>query len=122
MLNVHQKAESRKRRHLRVRKTVFGTTQRPRLVVFRSNLHIYAQIVDDLEGKTLVSASTLDKDCKKSVNRGNNNKAAEVVGLLIAKRAQANNIRSVVFDRGGYLFHGRVKALADAARQAGLVF
>jgi large subunit ribosomal protein L18 len=122
MLNVHLKVESRKRRHLRVRKTVYGTSQRPRLVVFRSNLHIYAQIVDDSEGKTLISASTLDKECKKGIQRGNNNKAAEAVGQLIAKRAQAKNIKSVVFDRGGYLFHGRVKALADAARQGGLQF
>jgi large subunit ribosomal protein L18 len=122
MLNVHLKVESRKRRHLRVRKTVYGTSQRPRLVVFRSNLHIYAQIVDDSEGKTLISASTLDKECKKSIQRGNNNKAAEAVGQLVAKRAQAKNIKSVVFDRGGYLFHGRVKALADAARQGGLLF
>jgi large subunit ribosomal protein L18 len=91
-------------------------------VVFRSNLHIYAQIVDDSEGKTLISASTLDKECKKSIQRGNNNKAAEAVGQLVAKRAQAKNIKSVVFDRGGYLFHGRVKALADAARQGGLLF
>jgi len=122
MLNVHLKVESRKRRHLRVRKTVYGTSQRPRLVVFRSNLHIYAQIVDDTQGKTLISASTLDKECKQNIKRGNNNKAAEVVGQLIAKRAQAKNIKTVVFDRGGYLFHGRVKALADAARQGGLLF
>lgn len=122
MLNVELKVESRMRRHLRVRKTVFGTAHRPRLVVFRSNLHIYAQIIDDSAGKTLASASTLDEECAKSVQRGNNSKAAEAVGQLVAKRALAKNIKTVVFDRGGYLFHGRVKALADAARQGGLIF
>ena len=122
MLNIQLKVESRMRRHQRVRKTVFGTMQRPRLVVFRSNLHIYAQIVDDSAGKTLATASTLDQDCKKIVQRGNNRKAAEAVGQLIAKRAMAKDIKTVVFDRGGYLFHGRVKALADAARQVGLIF
>jgi len=122
MLNIQLKVESRMRRHQRVRKTVFGTGQRPRLVVFRSNLHIYAQIVDDSAGKTLATASTLDQDCKKIVQRGNNRKAAEAVGQLIAKRAMAKDIKTVVFDRGGYLFHGRVKALADAARQVGLIF
>ncbi|MBI3995410.1 MAG: 50S ribosomal protein L18 [Nitrospirae bacterium] len=122
MLNVQLKVESRMRRHRRVRQTVVGVPHRPRLVVFRSNLHIYAQIIDDLAGKTLVSASTLDPDCKKSIGRGNNAKAAEAVGQLVAKRALAKNIKTVVFDRGGYLFHGRVKALADAARQGGLIF
>ncbi|MBI3596107.1 MAG: 50S ribosomal protein L18 [Nitrospirae bacterium] len=122
MLNVQLKVESRVRRHQRVRKTVFGLPQRPRLVVFRSNLHIYAQIIDDAAGKTLVAVSTLDPECKKSVQRGNNKKAAEAVGQLVAKRALAKNIKTVVFDRGGYLFHGRVKALADAARQGGLIF
>ncbi|HET6465241.1 MAG TPA: 50S ribosomal protein L18 [Nitrospiria bacterium] len=122
MLNVQLKVESRVRRHQRVRKTVFGLPHRPRLVVFRSNQHIYAQIVDDTAGKTVVAASTLDPECKKSAPRGNNRKAAEAVGQLIAKRAMAKNIKTVVFDRGGYLFHGRVKALADAARQGGLIF
>jgi large subunit ribosomal protein L18 len=122
MLNVHTKLESRMRRHQRVRKTVFGLPQRPRLVVFRSNQHIYAQIVDDTAGKTVAAASTLDPECKKGVPRGNNRKAAEAGGQLIAKRALAQDIKTVVFDRGGYLFHGRVKALADAARQGGLIF
>ena len=122
MLNVQLKAESRMRRHQRVRKTVFGLPHRPRLVVFRSNQHIYAQIVDDTAGKTVAAASTLDPECKKSAPRGNNRKAAETVGQLIAKRALAKDIKTVVFDRGGYLFHGRVKALADAARQGGLIF
>jgi len=122
MLNIQLKVESRIRRHQRVRKTVFGTSQRPRLVVFRSNLHIYAQIVDDSAGKTLAAASSLDEECKKGVQRGNNRKAAEAVGQLIGKRALAKNIKTVVFDRGGYLFHGRVKSLADAARQVGLIF
>jgi len=122
MLNIQLKSESRMRRHQRVRKTVFGTSGRPRLVVFRSNLHIYAQIVDDSAGKTLAAASSLDPECKKTVQRGNNRKAAEAVGQLIAKRALEKNIKAVVFDRGGYLFHGRVKTLADAARQIGLIF
>ena len=122
MLNIQLKVESRMRRHQRVRKTVFGTMQRPRLVVFRSNLHIYAQIVDDSAGKTLVSASSLEEECKKNVQRGNNRKAAEAVGQLIGKRAMAKDIKTVVFDRGGYLFHGRVKALAEGAREGGLSF
>ena len=122
MLSVEKKVEARMRRHRRVRKTVYGTSRRPRLVVFRSNLHIYAQVVDDTTGKTLVAASSLDKECKKELKRGSNKKAAEVVGHLIAKRALTKEIKTVVFDRGGYLFHGRVKSLADAARQNGLVF
>ncbi|MBI3610640.1 MAG: 50S ribosomal protein L18 [Nitrospirae bacterium] len=122
MLNVQQKVNARIRRHRRVRKTVFGAARRPRLVVFRSNLHIYAQIIDDTVGKTLVSASTTEKACREATPRGNNSKAAEAVGGLIAKRALEKNIKTVVFDRGGYLFHGRVKALADAARQGGLIF
>ena len=112
--------ESTRRRHARVRRRVKGTTERPRLAVFRSNQHIYAQVIDDSSHKTLVSASTLDKEA--SVKSGGNKEAAAVVGKLIAERALKQDISEVVFDRGGKLYHGRVAALADAAREAGLSF
>ncbi len=112
--------ESTRRRHTRVRRRVKGTTDRPRLAIFRSNQHIYAQVIDDTEHKTLAAASTLDKDA--SVSAGGTSEAAAVVGKLIAERAIAQNISQVVFDRGGKLYHGRVAALADAAREAGLKF
>lgn len=92
------------------------------MVVFRSNQHIYAQIIDDTTGSTLASASSTEKEARTTVKRGNNKQAAEAVGDLVAKRAAAKGIQKIVFDRGGYIFHGRVKALADAARRAGLVF
>ncbi|BDG34216.1 50S ribosomal protein L18 [Parageobacillus sp. VR-IP] len=110
----------RKRRHARVRKKIFGTAERPRLNVFRSNKHIYAQIIDDMKAVTLVSASTLDKEF--DLESTGNIEAAKKVGELVAKRALEKGIKKVVFDRGGYLYHGRVKALADAAREAGLEF
>ncbi|PJW13573.1 50S ribosomal protein L18 [Geobacillus sp. Manikaran-105] len=110
----------RKRRHARIRKKIFGTTERPRLSVFRSNKHIYAQIIDDTKSATIVSASTLDKEF--GLDSTNNIEAAKKVGELVAKRALEKGIKQVVFDRGGYLYHGRVKALADAAREAGLEF
>lgn len=116
------KVLARIRRHRRVRKEIFGTTERPRLCVFRSSKHIYAQIVDDLVGKTLVSASTMDSELKGKVKSGGNVKAAKLVGALLAKRALSKSIEKIVFDRGGYLFHGRIKALADAAREGGLSF
>ncbi len=122
MINKIDKNEIRKRKHLRVRKSVSGTTERPRLCVFRSNSHIYAQIIDDTEGTTLVAASSLDKDVKSSVSNGSNIDAAKEVGKLIAQRAQDKKITEVVFDRGGYIYHGRVAALAEAAREAGLQF
>lgn len=122
MLNMKDKMVARHRRHRRVRKTIFGTPQRPRLIVFRSNLHIYAQVIDDTQGLTLANASSVEKACRKDVARGSNKKAAEVVGQLIAKRAIEKGVKAVVFDRGGYLFHGRVKSLADAARRGGLLF
>ena len=122
MINKIDKNEIRKRKHLRVRKTVSGTTERPRLCVFRSNSHIYAQIIDDTEGTTLAAASSLDKDVKSSVSNGSNIDAAKEVGKLIAQRAQDKKITEVVFDRGGYIYHGRVAALAEAAREAGLQF
>ena len=112
--------ESTRRRHSRVRRRVKGTSERPRLAVFRSNQHIYAQIIDDTQHKTLVSASTLDKDA--GISAGANKEAATAVGKLIAERALKQDIAQVVFDRGGKLYHGRVAALADAAREAGLSF
>ena len=113
--------EARLRRHKRVRKKVRGTPERPRLVVFRSLLHIYAQVIDDTTGKTLVSASSLDKDFP-SDKRGSNIEGAKVVGKMVAEKAKEKGVTKVVFDRGGYIYHGRVKALADGAREAGLEF
>ena len=112
----------RLRVHERIRKKVNGTESRPRLCVFRSNKHIYAQIVDDSKGTTLTAASTLDADAKAQVKNGGNVAAAKAVGKMVAKRALEKGIQSVLFDRGGYIYHGRVKALADAAREAGLKF
>ncbi len=120
MINQVSKNVSRQKRHLRIRQTVVGTPSRPRLNVFRSNKQIYAQIIDDENGTTLCSASSLEKEL--NIACGSNVEAATVVGDAIAKRALALNIKSVVFDRGGYLYHGRVKALAEAARAAGLEF
>ena len=109
----------RQKRHKRVRAKVFGTTQRPRLNVFRSEKNIYAQIIDDVAGKTLVSASSLEKDFSCD---GTKTDAAKQVGQLVAERAKAKGIETVVFDRGGYVYHGRVKALAEGAREGGLQF
>lgn len=120
MISKGDKNKARLKRHLRVRKKIAGTTVRPRLNVFRSSKHIYAQIIDDQNGSTLVAASTLDKELKAS-NTGNI-EAARKVGELIAKRAKENGISNVVFDRGGYIYHGRVQALAESAREAGLEF
>jgi large subunit ribosomal protein L18 len=112
--------ETRKVRHLRIRKNISGTASTPRLNVFRSATNIYAQIIDDVKCVTLVSASSIDKDLK--IENGSNIEAAKRVGALVAERAKKMNIEAVVFDRGGYLYHGRVKALADAAREVGLKF
>lgn len=112
----------RRRVHERVRRKVEGTPQRPRLCVYRSLGHIYAQVVDDRSGRTIASASSLDKETRKQIKGGGNVAAAKVVGKEIAARAKAAKIERVVFDRGGYKYHGRVKALADAAREAGLQF
>ncbi|MEM9087795.1 MAG: 50S ribosomal protein L18 [Cyanobacteria bacterium P01_F01_bin.53] len=112
--------ESTRRRHSRVRRRVKGSNERPRLAIFRSNNHIYAQVIDDSEHKTLAAASTLDKDA--GVKTGATSEAAAAVGKLIAERALKKDISQVVFDRGGKLYHGRVAALADAAREAGLKF
>ncbi|HKZ57161.1 MAG TPA: 50S ribosomal protein L18 [Thermodesulfovibrionales bacterium] len=116
------KEESKERRHQRVRKKVIGTPERLRLSVYRSLNHIYAQIIDDLKGKTVVSASSLDKEFKEKKSHKGNINTAKQVGELVAKRALKKDIKKVVFDRGGYLFHGRIKALAEAAREAGLEF
>jgi len=116
------KETSRVARHKRVRKKVFGTADKPRLNVYRSLKHMYAQVIDDFSGKTLAAASSADKELAGKVTFGGNIEAAKNVGLLIAQRASGKGIKAVVFDRGGYLFHGRVKALADAAREGGLEF
>ncbi|WP_409273065.1 50S ribosomal protein L18 [Neobacillus sp. SCS-31] len=120
MITKLDKNVSRKKRHARVRSKLSGTAARPRLNVFRSSKHIYAQLIDDVNGVTLASASTMDKDFGSEVS--GNKEAAQKVGELIAKRAVEKGITSVVFDRGGYLYHGRVQALADAARENGLQF
>ncbi len=113
---------ARKRRHLRVRKKISGTALRPRLSVFRSLRHIYAQVIDDTTGNTLVSASTLSPEIVKNAAGKTKVEKASLVGSLVAKKALEKGIKQVVFDRGGYKYHGRVKALAEAARQAGLEF
>lgn len=120
MITKADKNATRKKRHARVRAKLTGTAERPRLNVFRSNQHIYAQVIDDVKGVTLVSASTLDKDL--ALNGTGNIEVATKVGELVAKRAVEKGVKEVVFDRGGYLYHGRVKALAEAAREAGLQF
>lgn len=122
MINKTCSNEIRKRKHLRVRKKISGTPERPRLCVYRSNTNFYAQIIDDVAGKTLVSASTLDKEIKEKLGFGGNTEGASEVGKLVAQRALAQGIESVVFDRSGYIYHGRVAALAAAAREAGLNF
>ena len=118
MLKKVSKNEERTRRHARVRTKISGTPERPRLNVFRSNAHIHAQIIDDVNGKTLAAASSVDM----KLANGGNVEAAKAVGAEVAKRALEANITEVVFDRGGYVYHGRVQALADAAREAGLKF
>lgn len=122
MINKPSRSEQRERRHLRVRKKVYGTNERPRLNVFRSEKHIYAQIIDDDLGNTLVAASSLDKEIKEKIGAGSNKEAAKAVGELVARKALEKGITKVVFDRSGYIYHGRVKELAEAARQAGLEF
>ena len=114
--------DKRVKRHLRVRKNLIGTPEKPRLCVFRSNKNISAQIIDDENGNTLVSASTLDKEIKGDFTKTGNKEAAKKVGLELGKRAIAKGIEEVAFDRGGYIYHGRVKELAEGAREAGLKF
>lgn len=122
MYNKPSREVSRNRRHERVRKNIFGTAERPRLNVYRSEKHIYAQIINDEIGATLVSASSLDKELNDKIKCGSNKEAAKAVGELVAKRALDKGIKAVVFDRGGYIYHGRIQELAEAARQSGLEF
>ncbi len=122
MAGVTSKNVVRKRIHSRIRKKILGTAERPRLNVFRSLNHIYAQIIDDVKGVTLVSASSLDKEVRTVNKAGGNAAGAKSVGAEIAKRAKSKGIETVVYDRGGYNYHGRVKVLAEAAREAGLKF
>ena len=120
MITKADKNAVRRKRHARVRTRLSGTEARPRLNVFRSNKHIYAQLIDDVNGVTIASASTLDKDI--NLDSSSNLDAAVKIGELVAKRAVEKGVKTVIFDRGGYLYHGRVKALADAARENGLEF
>jgi large subunit ribosomal protein L18 len=119
---VMKKLEGRERRKLRIRKKISGTTERPRLSVFRSTKHIYAQVIDDVTGRTLAHASTLSEELKGALGEANKTEAARKVGALIAEQCKAKNVSRVVFDRNGYLYHGRVVALADGARGGGLDF
>ncbi len=122
MVSKKSRSEVRVNKHKKLRNRFSGTAERPRLAVFRSNNHMYAQIIDDTVGKTLVSASTVQKDVKAELEKTNNVDAAAYLGTVIAKKAIEQGINTVVFDRGGFIFHGKVKALADAAREAGLEF
>jgi len=121
-MKVKTKQDIRHRIHDRIRKKVSGSPARPRLAVYRSQSHIYAQVIDDDAGHTVCAASSLDKDLKSRFKRGASIEAAKAVGQLIADRAQAQGVKAVVFDRGGFQYHGRIKALADAARESGLKF
>ncbi|GGG90414.1 50S ribosomal protein L18 [Paenibacillus radicis (ex Gao et al. 2016)] len=122
MITKGDKNKARLKRHLRVRKKITGTVARPRLSVFRSSKHIYAQLIDDVNGVTIASASTLDKELAEAIGNGGSVEAARKVGELVAQRAKAKGHTAIVFDRGGYLYHGRIQALANAAREAGLEF
>ena len=122
MVNKQSRSKIRVKKHRRLRSRLSGTATQPRLAVFRSNNHMYAQIIDDTVGNTLVAASTLDKEVKAELEKTNDVDAAAKVGAVIAKRALDKGIKTVVFDRGGYIYQGKVKALADAAREAGLNF
>ena len=122
MINKKSRSEVRAKKHRRLRNRISGTASTPRLAVFRSNNHMYAQIIDDTVGKTLAAASTLEKDVKAELEKTNNVDAAAYLGTVIAKRALEKGITEVVFDRGGYIYQGKVAALAEAAREAGLTF
>ncbi len=122
MIKKKSRAKAREKKHMRIRNRFSGTAERPRLAVFRSNKHIYAQVIDDDAQTTLAAASTVEKDLAKELKFTDNKEAAECVGKAIAERAKAKGIEEVVFDRGGYIYHGKVQALADAAREAGLKF
>ncbi len=122
MIKKQSRSEVRVKKHMKVRNHLSGTAERPRLAVFRSNNHMYAQIIDDIAQHTLVSASTVQKDVKADLDKTNNVAAAAKLGEVIAKRALDKGIKNVVFDRGGFIYQGKVKALAEAAREAGLEF
>ncbi len=122
MVSRESRQKVRVKKHMKIRNRFSGTAGRPRLAVFRSNNHMYAQIIDDTVGNTLVAASTLEKDVKAELEKTNNVDAAAYLGTLIAKRALEKGITTVVFDRGGFIYHGKVAALAEAAREAGLEF
>ncbi len=122
MIKKQDRRSQRIRRHLRIRKKIFGTAEKPRLSVFKSQRHIYVQLIDDTKGHTILSASTLDPELRQEIAKTYNKEAAKKVGKLIAQRALSKGINQVVFDRGGFKYHGRIKELADAAREVGLKF
>ncbi len=122
MVSKQSRSEVRVKKHNRIRNRFAGTAERPRLAVFRSNNHVYAQIIDDTVGKTLVAASTVEKEVKAELEKTNDVDAAAYVGTVVAKRALEKGIKGVVFDRGGFIYHGKIQALADPAREAGLEF
>ena len=122
MVKKENRSEIRRNKHRKIRNRFTGTPERPRLAVFRSNKHMYAQIIDDTAGHTLVAASTLEKDVKAKLQKTNDVEAAAYLGTVIAQRALEKGIKAVVYDRGGFIYHGKIKALADAAREAGLEF
>ena len=122
MVSKESRTDIRRNKHRKIRNRFTGTPERPRLAVFRSNNHMYAQVIDDVAGNTLVAASTLDKDVKAELEKTNDVAAAAYLGTVIAKKALEKGIKAVVYDRGGFIYHGKIKALADAAREAGLEF
>lgn len=122
MIKKKSRSKVREKKHMRIRNRFSGTAERPRLAVFRSNKNMYAQIIDDVTATTLAAASTVEKDVRSQLEYTDNTEAAACVGKVIAERAKAKGIEEVVFDRGGFIYHGKVKALADAAREAGLKF
>ena len=122
MVSKQSRQEVRVKKHMKIRNRFSGTAERPRLAVFRSNNHMYAQIIDDTVGNTLVAASTLEKEVKEQLEKTNNVDAAAYLGTVIAKRAMEKGIKEVVFDRGGFIYQGKIEALAEAAREAGLEF
>lgn len=122
MIKTKTRKEQTQKRHQKVRIKLSGTTETPRLAVYRSTKHIYAQVIDDAKGITIASASSVDKDLKEKLNHGGNIDSATIVGEAVAKKALKKGVKEVIFDRGGFLYHGRIAALAGAARKAGLVF
>lgn len=122
MITKPDRKKIRQKKHLRIRKNIMGTAERPRLAVYRSLKHMYAQLIDDVSGNTLVAASTLDASLKGKLENGSNTEAAHKVGQLLAEKALKKGVKEAVFDRGGLIYHGRVKALAEGAREAGLIF